>query len=92
MEVNPIMAFKKASEAQPKRSAAANGKATAVKKSRAASTKGDPVDRKREQAPRPLGGDEVAMRAYFFWLERDGRDGSAEQDWLRAEQELHARR
>jgi hypothetical protein len=86
------MALKKASEAQPKRSAAAKGKAAAAKKPRAAATKREPVVRKRKAAPWSPNADDVALQAYFFWLERGGREGSAEQDWLRAEQELRARR
>lgn len=31
---------------------------------------------------------EVALRAYFRWLERGCPPGSAEQDWLEAEREL----
>jgi hypothetical protein len=30
----------------------------------------------------------IARLAYLFWLDRGGQHGSAEQDWLRAEQEL----
>jgi hypothetical protein len=32
--------------------------------------------------------DEIARLAEKFWMERGQQDGSAEQDWLRAEQEL----
>lgn len=36
--------------------------------------------------------DEIARLAYSFWEERGGQGGSAEQDWLRAEQEFQRRR
>ena len=32
--------------------------------------------------------EEIAQLAHNFWAERGGQDGYAEQDWLRAEQEL----
>lgn len=32
--------------------------------------------------------EEIARLAYHYWLDRRGQHGSAEQDWLRAEQEL----
>jgi len=32
--------------------------------------------------------EEIARRAYEIYLSRGGRDGGAEDDWLRAEQEL----
>jgi hypothetical protein len=32
--------------------------------------------------------DEIAKLAERFWIERGWQDGYAEQDWLRAEQEL----
>lgn len=36
--------------------------------------------------------DAVARLAYSYWLERQGSNqGSAEEDWLRAERELRAR-
>jgi hypothetical protein len=30
----------------------------------------------------------IARLAYLYWLDRGGQQGSAEEDWLRAEQEL----
>ena len=36
--------------------------------------------------------EEIARLAYHYWLERGGRHGDAEQDWLRAERELSAAR
>jgi len=35
--------------------------------------------------------DQVAERAYFYWLERGCPHGSAQDDWLRAEQDLGLR-
>ena len=32
--------------------------------------------------------EEVARLAYFYWESRAGVEGSAEEDWLRAEREL----
>jgi len=32
--------------------------------------------------------DEIARRAYELYLERGGEEGRAEEDWLRAEDEL----
>lgn len=34
--------------------------------------------------------EEIAQRAYMYWAQRNGRDGSAEEDWLRAEHELRS--
>ena len=36
--------------------------------------------------------DEIAALAYSYWETRGGQGGSACEDWLRAEQELLARR
>lgn len=36
--------------------------------------------------------EDIAVLAYSFWLERGQPDGSAEEDWLRAERELAAQR
>jgi hypothetical protein len=35
--------------------------------------------------------DEVARLAYLYWLERGCQNGSAEEDWFRAEQQLRQR-
>ncbi len=32
--------------------------------------------------------EQIAILAYVYWEERQGRDGSAEDDWLRAERDL----
>ncbi len=33
--------------------------------------------------------EEIALRAYHIYLERDGAPGNALEDWTRAERELH---
>ena len=35
--------------------------------------------------------EEIAILAYLYWEARGGQGGSAEEDWLRAEQELRVR-
>lgn len=35
--------------------------------------------------------EEIAQLAQRFWVERGWKDGYAEQDWLRAEQELRGK-
>jgi hypothetical protein len=35
--------------------------------------------------------DEIAILAFLYWESRGGQGGSAEEDWLRAEQELRVR-
>lgn len=35
--------------------------------------------------------DQIAALAYALWQERGGPDGSPEEDWLNAEQELRTR-
>lgn len=35
--------------------------------------------------------DEIAKLAHSYWEERKGREGSAMEDWLRAERELKIR-
>jgi hypothetical protein len=36
--------------------------------------------------------EDIAVLAYSYWVERGQPDGSAEEDWLRAERELTERR
>ena len=36
--------------------------------------------------------DDIAVLAYSYWEARGYQDGDPEKDWLRAEQELRARR
>jgi hypothetical protein len=35
--------------------------------------------------------EEISRRAYDLWVKRGGVGGNAQEDWLRAEQELRAR-
>jgi len=39
-----------------------------------------------------IGIEQVAERAYFHWLKRGCPEGSPQEDWLRAEQELRVER
>jgi len=41
--------------------------------------------------PTTVSREEIAALAHSYWLERGGRHGSHEEDWLRAEQVLKAR-
>jgi Protein of unknown function (DUF2934) len=46
-------------------------------------------DSMKEQEPReatPV--DDIATRAYFYWQERGSPEGSPDEDWFRAENEL----
>jgi ABC-type uncharacterized transport system auxiliary subunit len=51
-----------------------------------------PAKKKTAAAPEPVvirpSHDQIAALAQKFWAERGYVDGHAEQDWLRAEQEL----
>ena len=49
-----------------------------------------PAARKTVAAPMAPSREEIARLAEKFWAERGWPEGSAEQDWLRAEQELKA--
>jgi hypothetical protein len=62
-----------------KAKASAKPRKTAVKKEKAA------------QPPRPAmpPREEIEKLARAYWEQRGYQDGYAEQDWLRAEQELH---
>ncbi len=40
------------------------------------------------QAPLQPDHEEIAQRAYTYWQSRGSQDGSADDDWLRAENEL----
>jgi DUF2934 family protein len=33
--------------------------------------------------------EEIAVRAYYIYMERGGADGNAAEDWLQAERELN---
>ncbi len=50
----------------------------------AVSTFSDPAAGIRTEPSR----EQIAHLAYLYWLSRGGQEGSAEEDWLRAEQEL----
>lgn len=44
-------------------------------------------------AARPKMQQQIAARAFKLWLARDFRDGSPQEDWLRAQREIgHAQR
>ena len=49
-----------------------------------------PAAKKTVVAPPPPSREEIARLAEKFWAERGWPEGSPEQDWLRAEQELKA--
>jgi hypothetical protein len=49
-----------------------------------------PAAKKTVAAPPAPSRDEIARLAEKFWAERGWPEGSPEQDWLRAEQELKA--
>jgi len=38
------------------------------------------------------GHESIALLAYSYWLERNGNEGSAEEDWFRAEKDLRERK
>jgi hypothetical protein len=50
-----------------------------------ASSSVTPIDRTSER-------EEIERLAYIYWEARGGQSGSAEEDWLRAEQEVLQRR
>ncbi|MFB3827722.1 MAG: DUF2934 domain-containing protein [Bryobacteraceae bacterium] len=43
-------------------------------------------------APREPSQEEIARLAYHYWESRGGQDGTPEEDWLRAEEELRRAR
>jgi hypothetical protein len=45
-----------------------------------------------EPVPEAISEDEIARLAHSYWEARGGKGGSAEEDWLRAERELKAKR
>jgi Protein of unknown function (DUF2934) len=59
--------------------------AKAATKTAAVKTKAAAVPK---PTPAPPTHQEIAMLAEKYWAERGWQDGAAEQDWLRAEQEL----
>jgi hypothetical protein len=64
------------------------------------SRKTAPIDSTIEESSQPLQEDRqsgqpggtIAMRAYQLWLERGCPEGSPDEDWFRAEQELTNRK
>jgi hypothetical protein len=61
-------------------------KTNATAKPRKTATKKDKVTEIAKPAPSR---EEIEQLARKFWADRGYQDGYAEQDWLRAEQELH---
>ena len=63
----------------------------AVKKAKApAKPKKTTIKKAEELKVKDPSHEEIAQLAEKFWAERNWQDGYAEQDWLRAEQELLA--
>jgi hypothetical protein len=64
-------------------------------RSRSAKTKGTPdVAPLRDGAPAPpleIAYEEIARLAYSYWEARGSEEGSADEDWARAEEELRRR-
>ena len=58
------------------------------KKSAAATHSGAPKPRKTRSAKTKPSHEQVALRAYEIYLERNGAPGDPHSDWLRAEAEL----
>jgi hypothetical protein len=59
-------------------------------KSKSAATEA-PKKTRKAPSPAPAAGpsyDQIALRAYHIYLERDGAPGDPVQDWLQAEREL----
>jgi Protein of unknown function (DUF2934) len=48
-----------------------------------------PKARKRRAAPAKPTQEEIALRAYHIYLQRNGAPGNPFEDWTRAEQELN---
>ena len=78
--------------AETVKKAKAPAKTQAVKTQAAADTPKKPVARKKTVAEQVTAftpsHEEIAQLAQQYWAERGRQDGQAEQDWLRAEQEL----
>jgi hypothetical protein len=67
---------------------APESKMSSSKTSRSTSTTISQTESARNQPSH----DEIAARAYQIYLDRGGVDGSDQDDWLRAEQELAGRK
>lgn len=61
---------------------------TAKSKTAAASANGDSILNLAEAVNGRVTPEQVAQRAYFRWIERGCPVGTAEEDWIYAEQEL----
>lgn len=72
---------KKAKAPAKPRKTTANGKAAGVPKAAEA----------RTAEVRAIGHEDIAKLAHRYWAERGFAHGHAEQDWLRAEQELRGK-
>jgi len=46
------------------------------------------VKKSKQVKPQPPTQDEIALRAYHIFLERNGAPGNPQEDWIRAEREL----
>jgi hypothetical protein len=60
----------------------------AKSKAAAAAANGDSILNLADAVNGQITPEQVAERAYFRWIERGCPVGTAEEDWLRAEQEL----
>jgi hypothetical protein len=76
-----------AAAAAPARSRAA----TAPRKPRPAATKTPAATVESIAASNSSAREEIAALAYSYWVTRGYHGGSPEEDWLRAERELHQR-
>jgi hypothetical protein len=47
-----------------------------------------PAVKKSKKVKRPPTQEEIALRAYHIYLERNGAPGNPQEDWIRAEREL----
>ena len=71
--------------------APARRKPAVARKKHAASAPASPQTKAAEPAAVEPSPEEIAKLAYFYWEARGRQDGSAEEDWLRAELELRSR-
>ena len=95
------MPRKRTAEAEPSVSQVVAPVTTSPERSKAASAKSPTVTRRARKriiaktAPAPqdphVTHEEIARLAYSYWEARQSPHPSAEDDWFRAERELHAR-
>ncbi|MDA1183064.1 MAG: DUF2934 domain-containing protein [Acidobacteria bacterium] len=62
---------------------------SAAPRSPAGRSRGRGASTTRTPEPTAPSGGDIAVRAYFLYLERGAAHGSALEDWLQAEHELH---